>query len=176
MRVPVWGSAMRHCRLLDHATHVFFVHFLVDAGTLSGCVQLFGSAAQARDIEYRMELDERPGRGGRAHHQLYQHRDAMQRVADIQERINYFQARLRHSVSSESGGGGGGGGGGPGILEASTWTWARVLGVDEDPEHALRGGRAWRVDLGRARRLTSHSRFAKTRVRVTVQPVLRPGQ
>ncbi|KAK3917223.1 KH domain-containing, RNA-binding, signal transduction-associated protein 2 [Frankliniella fusca] len=85
------------------------------------------------------------------------------------------QARLRHSVSSDFGGGGGGAGG-QGILEASTWTWARVLGVDEDPEHALRGGRAWRVDLGRARRLTSHSRFAKTRVRVTVQPVTRHGE
>ena len=31
VRVPVWSSSLRHCRLLDTQRHVFFVHFLVDS-------------------------------------------------------------------------------------------------------------------------------------------------
>lgn len=67
---------------------------------LSGCVQLFGPPAEARLFEYRMELDDRPGRqrhhacvhgGHRENHRGAHQRDAMRRIADIQERISYFQ-------------------------------------------------------------------------------------
>lgn len=71
------------------------------------------------------------------------------------------QARLRHghgAASSETAGLAAGG-----ALEDSTWAWARVLGVDEDPEHVLRGARAWRGNLASSRRPAS-----RARVRVTL--------
>ncbi|XP_034230301.1 uncharacterized protein LOC117639053 [Thrips palmi] len=145
MRVPVSGTAgQRFCRLLDVTSHVFFVHFLVNTRSLSGCVQLFGPPLQARDFEYRMRLDDAD---------CTHHGDRARRGEMIH---NLFQGRLRH---------GGGGGGG---ADAA----ARVLGVDEDPEHVLRGARAWRVHLGLSRAWRTSTRAAKTPVRVTVTPSL----